>query len=293
MYESNTLPLLDTLLDQISRTGEVTFPFVIIQSDSGVDSFGQILAQCSEHIWSYRQDLVVLRDLAQQIEKKRHTLAVDVNQKDQIVQTEDRGPSANWWARQIIDRFALAPAGALKIVLIQDIHRMNSSAANALLKTFEEPLPGRMIIGTTSSSSWLLDTILSRAIVLRSTVTDLKTLAEQNSWQIKDKWLLHSSIALSGWREDLFQSLMDQQDLVSEFTELSEIIFEQQYSYKIPRLIKSLESEWTHQQLLDALIVLADMQWQHSIVLPLHRAKKMIQANVWAENVWVGLWLGE
>ncbi|MEI7478291.1 MAG: hypothetical protein WCJ81_07590 [bacterium] len=49
------------------------------------------------------------------------------------------------------------------MLVIEDIERLTESAANALLKVFEEPLPGRLIIGTTSQVGGILPTIISRA----------------------------------------------------------------------------------------------------------------------------------
>lgn len=43
---------------------------------------------------------------------------------------------------------------------------MNRAAMNAFLKTCEEPLKNRIILATTSNKSRLLDTIISRAIVI-------------------------------------------------------------------------------------------------------------------------------
>lgn len=43
---------------------------------------------------------------------------------------------------------------------------MSIGAANALLKNLEEPLPGRIIIATTTNKQAILDTILSRAFVV-------------------------------------------------------------------------------------------------------------------------------
>ena len=54
-----------------------------------------------------------------------------------------------------------------KILVMENIERMNLSAANAFLKAAEEPLPGRLIIATTSHQSILLDTIVSRAFIVR------------------------------------------------------------------------------------------------------------------------------
>lgn len=44
---------------------------------------------------------------------------------------------------------------------------MNISAANAFLKTCEEPLAKRLIIATTSNHIQLLETILSRALTIK------------------------------------------------------------------------------------------------------------------------------
>ena len=55
----------------------------------------------------------------------------------------------------------------MKVVLLENIERMTTEAANAFLKTCEEPLPRRLIIATTSHSSQLLDTIVSRALTIR------------------------------------------------------------------------------------------------------------------------------
>ncbi len=44
---------------------------------------------------------------------------------------------------------------------------MNSAAANAFLKTCEEPLPKRLIIATTTNHTQLLETILSRALTIK------------------------------------------------------------------------------------------------------------------------------
>ena len=51
-----------------------------------------------------------------------------------------------------------------KVAIIHDAHRMNHRAANALLKTLEEPHPHAKIILTTDSVGSLLPTIISRCL---------------------------------------------------------------------------------------------------------------------------------
>jgi len=53
-------------------------------------------------------------------------------------------------------------AGGPKIVIIEHSHQMNASAANALLKTLEEPNPDSYLLLVTESVSSMMATIRSR-----------------------------------------------------------------------------------------------------------------------------------
>ncbi|NOZ43717.1 MAG: hypothetical protein GXP45_00825 [bacterium] len=64
-------------------------------------------------------------------------------------------------------RLQQSSVGNLKVVLLENIERMTNSAANAFLKTCEEPLSHRIIVATTSNVSSLLDTIVSRAVLIK------------------------------------------------------------------------------------------------------------------------------
>ena len=59
------------------------------------------------------------------------------------------------------------------MLIIENIERMTNEAANAFLKTCEEPLAKRIIIATTGNKSKVLETIQSRAIHIPfSSLTD-------------------------------------------------------------------------------------------------------------------------
>lgn len=65
--------------------------------------------------------------------------------------------------RTIEGRLSFAPyEGKMKVVIVDDADTMNQSAANAFLKTLEEPPPESLIILISSSPDMLLETILSR-----------------------------------------------------------------------------------------------------------------------------------
>ncbi|MBT3530087.1 MAG: DNA polymerase III subunit delta' [Gammaproteobacteria bacterium] len=58
-------------------------------------------------------------------------------------------------------------SGSCKVVLIQDAHRLNISAANALLKTLEEPSPNTFIFLVSDLPGRLLPTIRSRCQTIK------------------------------------------------------------------------------------------------------------------------------
>ncbi len=68
-----------------------------------------------------------------------------------------------------------AEEGATKLVIILEADRMKEEAANAFLKTLEEPPPQTLIILITSQPSRLLPTILSRCVRLDLRESDTRT----------------------------------------------------------------------------------------------------------------------
>src|SRR5207237_2877419 len=57
--------------------------------------------------------------------------------------------------------------GAARIFIVEDADTMNDQAANALLKTLEEPQPTTHLVLTTSNPTALLATIRSRCQIIR------------------------------------------------------------------------------------------------------------------------------
>ena len=60
-----------------------------------------------------------------------------------------------------------SPIGKYRICIIKNVERLNTSAANALLKTIEEPPSKLMFILTTSAADRLLKTIISRCRIVQ------------------------------------------------------------------------------------------------------------------------------
>ena len=65
--------------------------------------------------------------------------------------------------RELIKSLEYPPyEAALRVVVLEDVHTMRQEAANALLKTLEEPRQGNVLILTAAASQNLLSTISSR-----------------------------------------------------------------------------------------------------------------------------------
>jgi DNA polymerase-3 subunit delta' len=72
--------------------------------------------------------------------------------------------------RQLRDAIAMKPFEAqTRVVVIEDAHAMNPSAANALLKSLEEPPPHTLFLLLTNQPGRLLPTVISRCQVIRFT----------------------------------------------------------------------------------------------------------------------------
>ncbi len=64
------------------------------------------------------------------------------------------------------DAFVKAHQAAHRVFIIEDAHRMNEQAQNALLKVLEEPPKNVIFILLVPSKTMLLDTIISRCVLL-------------------------------------------------------------------------------------------------------------------------------
>lgn len=92
--------------------------------------------------------------------------------------------------------------GRARVVLIEDAHHLNSQAANALLKSLEEPPEKTFYILTATNAHRLLSTIRSRCQVIR---IGLLSRSELQSLGEAENWMLESSMG----RMDILNQLRD------------------------------------------------------------------------------------
>lgn len=130
------------------------------KSSFGVDLAHQILGDY------FLQDFLHIRDFGKNLGKS-HTIRIENKDSETSKKLLKEYNYTDLWVREINNRLDKAPVGNYKILLIENIDRMNTSATNAFLKTCEEPNPNNIIIATTSNPKSILETVLSRAFLFK------------------------------------------------------------------------------------------------------------------------------
>lgn len=126
---------------------------------------------------------------------------VEVEQSESllIIQPETTQIKADQ-AREVVRSMYLKNLGLARVVIINEAHRLNSQAANILLKTLEEPPQNSYLILVSPTLSGLLPTIRSRSQVTRFSILgphELGKIVKAPDW------------ALSVGRTDLVHELLD------------------------------------------------------------------------------------
>jgi DNA polymerase III subunit delta' len=86
----------------------------------------------------------------------------------EVARPEDKHELPIRVIRDLCDEFGLKPArGLRKVAILDDADDLNDEAANAFLKTLEEPPPGAVLILIGTSAEVQLQTIVSRCQVVR------------------------------------------------------------------------------------------------------------------------------
>ena len=103
-----------------------------------------------------------------------------------------------------------------KIAIIEKADMMTKAAANAILKTLEEPSKTTILILLTSNSSNLLDTIKSRCQIMKFLPVERKILEDFLSLTINDKSHRDEIIEISGYKPGKIIELVNNGDKIKE-----------------------------------------------------------------------------
>ena len=232
------------------------------------------------------QDLILLED-PWKIDWNLYQIKVDVPEKEKNLEIDDK-TFLNLWARQISDFLHTTPFWDYKIVIIENIERMNINSANALLKIFEEPWENNFIFATSSNYLKVLPTILSRAFIINFfsvSFDEFTKYLEENNIKLTEvkQRLLYAITAGRIWLvKKLLSDNNDLLDLLEEFIQL-----EKQWKtiFSKFQLFKELISDNKIYFFIDALIFYYTSERNFQKVEKLVEVKKSTLLNVNIENL--------
>ena len=199
--------LMHEYIQNIKASGIVSAPFMIFHGPDyiGKSSFAVEIAQDLVGPFGYG-DILHIKDLSH-VTGKKHTLKVEAGDDIELDgghKYEDLG------AREIREWMSKTAMGEYKVLILENIERMTTSAANAFLKYFEEPFPKTLIIATTRNKSEIMDTILSRALLIAFTYVsddEVKILFQKSFPETVDA-KLHALVDLAAGRPGFVLTLM-------------------------------------------------------------------------------------
>jgi hypothetical protein len=266
------------------QEGKTVFPFLLLAWRSHLGKTTIVEKEIKELLWAYMStDYVALYDLHEQLGKE-HSIKIEAPRGEEYL-TIDETAYCNRGIREVTHRLSRAPLGSRKVVYLENIERMTTAAANALLKSFEEPLPWRLIIASTSSAESLLDTIRSRALIVPFhlvTAEEVQQAIAQHYPMLEPKTQQFVTAFSLGAR-----GLIDQLLASPDIAERIEVYDALVRRFAHPTTIQDQMSrlQWVAargqvEQLIDALLY----AWSWSVDL-LVQVKKLLQSNVWHDNI--------
>jgi DNA polymerase III subunit delta' len=186
---------------------------------------------------------------------------------------------------QIIQFLSTCSSGNYKVVIIEDADKLNTTAANKLLKTLEEPRTGTFIL-TTSKPQKLLPTVTSRCQIVSFTrLTDEEVISVLKEQQIN---LPEELLTISSGSPGL---------AIKNFTTLSNISGEVIKKLEVPpnKILDALSlsnsiSSWSGETQLWLLTYLQHHWWKKfrntQLLTKFTQARKQISLHVNYKSVW-------
>ncbi len=178
--------------------------------------------------------------------------------------------------RDLMQQIQLKPTeGGYKIAVIAGADRLNLNAANAFLKTLEEPPPKSVLILLTTEPSRILETILSRCLRLNFAAETARVISAEQA-----NWLQKFSSAAAAEQKSLFgryrllDALLQQLNVIRE--RVDETLTERSPLEKYEDAEKNLREKWEDE--LKAAIE-AEYRRQRGEVLSL--------LQWWLRDVWL------
>ncbi len=237
-------------------------------------------------------DVLHIKDFSEHLDKKKHVLRIEYKPTAETTKKlikehkyEDVG------VREINARIQQSAIGKYKIVFIENIERMNIPAANAFLKTCEEPLAKRLIIATTSNHIQLLETILSRALTIKFNELSDKELLEwmntNNMFENQElkKLVINMSMGKPGIAQRIYQLTQEDKQLENILIELIKNLSTGKNTFHSHDALKKIYTYWILEAFIDGRIAYCinngmQKKWEKRL-----KTKRLMSTNVNSENL--------
>lgn len=262
--------------------------FYILSGPAHIGKSSYALDLVKEYLWWLRQsDLLHIKDFSQQL-GEHHSLKIAYDRWwDRTKKLYDERGYQDLGIREINLRLQQSSLSTFKVVLIENIERIVPAAANAFLKTAEEPFPRRIIIATTSHRSQLLDTITSRALVVHFqglSTEELLQFADTHQLFTDDNILRELACDMALGKPGMlitFHELLQNDELLrSQFTSIVKLLSERKHIFEAHTILKNFKAKGIREYFLDGWIAYCarhhlDTQAKHRL-----HVKKMMKSTV-------------
>lgn len=227
---------------------------------------------------------------------KNHAIQIETPTILKTISLDDNTLYENKGIREINSRLQQSSISGKKVLLIENLQRMTNAAMNAFLKTCEEPLPNRFLFATAEHESWILPTILSRAMIIRFAPlsdTQMQAYLDQElrnridpSWYqllitlaMGKPWTLHLLLEKAEQEPKLFEQINQLFSLMENEGQRTQKVW----------LLKKMEDYGLLEIFFSVLIKILSEQGKSESAKQRIQIKKLINANISQENV---LWYG-
>ena len=294
-----SISTLKKYLDNFVREWNKSIPFFIVSWPKNIGKTTFIQELVKHYLDQFfTQDFLYIRDFSDIIWVHNLKVETPIGKKDKdwndkrYIKYNNNEIYEDLWIREINWRLQQSKVWPFKAVLLENIERMPPASANAFLKTCEEPLAWRVIFATTSHQSQLLDTMLSRAIVIK--FQELSS-DEMNQFMLEKwyfqwdetfaKFICNMAMGRPWILVKLHEMFSNNEWLKQDFIKLIDILNNQKSVFYAQDILKSLNNHGYIDSFIDWWIsycVENDMFNQAQRWL---KVKKMIKNNVGIENL--------
>lgn len=293
----------DLLRDYIYNLWDLSMRFFLLSWPENIWKSTYVEQLSKDFLWeTYKNDFLQIKDLSNKsyiknwkVEKiKNHILKIEKPAKNSLIQLSDWTYYEDLWVRDIINWINIRPLWEYKIVLLENMERMNIESSNSFLKTLEDTPNNVIIIWTTKNKDLILDTIRSRAKIIRFNLPSNEDILETLNNEFPDiednKKKLASLLSINRiwfaiWLLNQSKDEKFENTLLWKYEKFLKLL-SINWSLKEKRIIISeFYENWYFDLFIDAIVRYYDSVVDYSKIDYLNKAKLYIRNNVSPENV--------